>query len=89
MVKKEVKKEKEIGKVIHYFDKAMVAVIKLSGGLKIGDTVKFVYNESEFIQPVESMEVEHKKVKSGKSKDEVAIKVNKETHEHAVVYKIA
>ena len=32
--------------------------------------------------------VEHKKVKSGKSGDEVAIKVNKETHEHALVYKV-
>lgn len=79
--------EKEIGKVVHYFDKAMVAVVRLSGGLKIGDTVKFVYHENEFTQTVESMEVEHKKVKSGKKGDEVAIKVNKETHEHALVYK--
>ena len=80
--------EKEIGKVIHYFDKAMVAVIKLSGSLKVGDDVKFVYNENEFTQSVESMEVEYKKVKSGKKGDEVAIKVNKETHEHATVYKV-
>ena len=80
--------EKEIGKVIHYFDKAMVAVVRLSGGLKVGDEVKFVYNENEFVQPVESMEVEHKKVKSGKKGDEVTIKLNKETHEHAIVYKV-
>lgn len=80
--------EKEIGKVIHYFDKVMVAVVRLSGGLKVGDDVKFVYNENEFTQSVESMEVEHKKVKSGKKGDEVAIKLNKETHEHAVVYKV-
>ena len=80
--------EKEIGKVIHYFDKAIVAVIKLSGALKVGDDVKFVYNENEFTQSVESMEVEYKKVKSGKKGDEVAIKVNKETHEHALVYKV-
>ena len=80
--------EKEIGKVVHYFDKAMVAVIKLSGSLKVGDDVKFVYHENEFTQSVESMEVDHKKVKSGKKGDEVAIKVNKETHEHAIVYKV-
>ena len=80
--------EKEIGKVVHYFDKAMVAVIKLSGSLKVGDDVKFVYHENEFTQSVESMEVDHKKVKSGKKGDEVAIKVNKETHEHALVYKV-
>ena len=80
--------EKEIGKVIHYFDKAMVAVIRLSGALKVGDDIKFVYNENEFTQPIESMEVEHKKVKSGKKGNEVAIKLKKETHEHAIVYKI-
>ena len=80
--------EKEIGKVVHYFDKAMVAVVRLSGVLKVGDKVKFVYNENEFTQPVESMEVEHKKVKSGKKGNEVAIKLKKETHEHAIVYKI-
>lgn len=80
--------EKEIGKVIHYFDKVMVAVVRLSGGLKVGDDVKFVYNENEFTQAVESMEVEHKKVKSGKKGDEVAIKLKKETHEHAIVYKV-
>ncbi|KKS25825.1 MAG: hypothetical protein UU84_C0036G0001, partial [Candidatus Yanofskybacteria bacterium GW2011_GWC2_41_9] len=28
--------EKEIGKVVHYFDKAGVAVVKLSGSVAVG-----------------------------------------------------
>lgn len=80
--------EKEIGKVIHYFDKAMVAVVKLSGDLAIGDAVKFTHGEHEFTQAVESMQVEHKVVQSGKAGDEVAVKVNEATHQNAKVYKI-
>ncbi len=80
--------EKEIGKITHYFDKAMVAVIKLTDKLAVGDTVKFVHGEKEFEQKVGSMEVEHEKIQSGKAGDEVAIKVDQATHESAKVYKI-
>ncbi|OGM91264.1 hypothetical protein A2755_02600 [Candidatus Wolfebacteria bacterium RIFCSPHIGHO2_01_FULL_48_22] len=82
------KKDKEIGKVIHYFDKAMVAVVKLSAPLSVGDEVKFVHGESEFTQQVESMEIDHEKIKKGKKGDEVAIKVNKASHENAKVHKV-
>ncbi|MBI4692348.1 MAG: hypothetical protein HY773_02865 [Candidatus Terrybacteria bacterium] len=80
--------EKEIGKVVHYFDKAMVAVIRLTDNLKVGDRVKFVHGESDFEQTVDSMEVDHKKVQSGKEGEEVAVKVNEKTHEHAKVFKL-
>ncbi len=80
--------DKEVGKVIHYFDKAMVAVVGLTDELAAGETVKFVRGESEFTQTVESMEVNHEKVQSGKAGDEIAVKVNEATHEGAKVYKI-
>ena len=34
--------DQEIGRVTHYFDKAMVALLKLSGDLKVGEVVKIV-----------------------------------------------
>ncbi|MCX6765599.1 MAG: hypothetical protein NT136_01395 [Candidatus Moranbacteria bacterium] len=79
---------KQVGKVIHYFDKAMVAVVRLTDNLAIGETVKFVHGESEVAQKIESMEVEHEKIQSGKSGDEVAVKVDQGTHEGAMVFKI-
>lgn len=82
------KKEKELGTVIHYFDKAMVAVLKLSAPLAVGDEIKFVHGDSVFTQLVESMEVEHEKIKKAKKGDEVAIKVNKKTHENAMVFEV-
>ncbi|MDI6717501.1 MAG: hypothetical protein QMD86_00390 [Patescibacteria group bacterium] len=81
--------ENHIGKVIHYYDKAMVAVIKLTGALFVGDTVKFNHHNNEFIETVESMEVDRQKIQSAKTGDEVAVKVNQKTHEGADVYKIA
>jgi translation elongation factor EF-1alpha len=80
--------EKELGKVVHYFDKAMVAVIRLNGKLSLGDTVKFVHNDKETTQTISSMEIDRKPIKSGKEGEEVAVKVDEPTHEHAKVYKI-
>jgi putative protease len=79
---------KEIGKVIHYFDKAMVAVIRLTDSLSVGDSMKFVHGESEFSQLVESMEIEHKKIQSAGKGDEVAMKVEQKAKEGTKVYKV-
>lgn len=80
--------EKELGRVNHYFDKAMVAVILLNDNMAVGDMVKFVHGENEFTQTIGSMEIEHKKIDSGKAGDEVAVKVSEKTHEGAKVYKV-
>ncbi|OGZ29834.1 MAG: hypothetical protein A2931_02260 [Candidatus Niyogibacteria bacterium RIFCSPLOWO2_01_FULL_45_48] len=80
-------KDKPLGKVSHYFDKAMVAVIKLDGGLKVGDEVKFVKGEEEFSQTIDSMQIEHESIKSAKKGQETAVKVNQPAREGTLVYK--
>jgi hypothetical protein len=75
-----------IGKVIHYYDKIQVAVLKLSKSLKVGDKVKFVHGEKNFEQTVESMQLEHKQIDSGKKGQEVAVKVDKEAKSGSLVY---
>jgi hypothetical protein len=69
-------KKTSIGKVIHYYDKIGVAVIKLQKSLKVGDKVKFEKGDVSFEQIIESMQLEHKQVASGKKGEEIAIKVN-------------
>lgn len=88
MDKETMPEGRQVGKVTHYFDKAMAAVILLSDSLKIGDTIKFSHSGSEFTQTVNSMEVNKEKISSSKKGDEVAIKVVEKTHEHAKVYKV-
>ncbi len=74
------------GKVIHFYDKISVAVIKLEKALKVGDKVKFVHGEDEFEQTIESMQLEHVQVESGKKGHEVAVKVDKEVKSGTLVY---
>jgi len=51
-----------VGKVTHYFPKVSVAVVEVSGTIKVGDKIKFEDHGATFEQEVESMEMEHKKL---------------------------
>ena len=77
-----------VGKVIHYYDKIGVAVIKLAKGLKAGDKVKFEKGDSSFEQIIESMQLEHKPVDAGKKGEEIAVKVEKIAKDGVGVYKV-
>lgn len=75
-----------LGKVIHYYDKIGVAVIKLNKDLKIGDKIKLVHKDDTFEQTVESMQLEHIAISEGKEGLEVAIKVNQAAKDGTLVY---
>jgi hypothetical protein len=77
-----------IGKVIHYYDKIGVAVIKLEKTLKVKDNVKFVHGENEFKQLIESIQLEHAQVSQGKKGQEIAVKVDKEAKSGTMVYTV-
>lgn len=80
--------DKPIAKIIHWYDKIGVAVIKLNGTLKMGDSIKITRGEDEFEDTVTSMQIDHKEVKSAKKNDEVAIKLSQTTKQGALIYKI-
>lgn len=75
-----------LGKVIHFYDKISVAIVKLDGELKVGDTVKFKHGDQEFDQQIQSMEVDHKTIEVGKPGDEVGIKVDQKAKPGTAVY---
>ena len=76
-----------IGKVSHYFSNIGVAVIDLSGNLKVGDSIRIAGGETDFTQQVESMEIEHKKVEQAKKGDSAGLKVSQKVREGYKVYK--
>jgi len=80
--------EQEIGKVIHYYGKAMVAVVRLVGDLALRDAIKIQKGEEGFEMKIASMQIDHQPVDSAKKGDEVAVKVDSPTKEGAVVYKM-
>ena len=80
--------EKPLGKVVHYYDKAMVAVIRLDdGGLKVGDELRFVKFPEEFSQAIQSMQIEREAVDSAEKGQEIAVKVSQPAKEGTVVYR--
>ena len=80
---------KPVGKISHYFSNIEVAVIDLSAPLKEGDTIRIAGGENtDFTQSVDSMQIEHEKVKSAKKGDSVGMKVKEKVREGYQVYKV-
>lgn len=76
----------KIGEVIHFYDKISVAIVKLSAPLKTGDMIKFKLGDDEFEQKVESLEMDHKKVDTGKVGEEIGLKVDQPVKEKTAVF---
>ncbi|MEK7159821.1 MAG: hypothetical protein AAB766_04970 [Patescibacteria group bacterium] len=79
-------KEKLIGKVGHYFDNLGVAVLELTGKLKVGDKIKIAGGEVEFEQVVDSMQMEREPIDKAKKGDDVGLKVSEKVRPGYKVY---
>jgi translation elongation factor EF-1alpha len=67
--------EIEIGVVSIFFLKPSVAAIKLTGDIKVGDTIHIKGMTTDFEQTIDSMQSDHKSVEIAKSGDDIGIKV--------------
>ena len=81
-------KEKEVGKVTHYFTNIGVAVVELSDTLKIGDRIHILGHTTDFEQTVESMQIDKKPVETAKKGQSIGLKVAERAREGDTVYKI-
>ncbi len=86
---KKMPKEVLIGKVVHYFNKAKVAVIKLKAPLAIDEKIRIKGGEADFTQKVKSMEIDREKIKKAKARQEIGMKVNKKAREGYRVFKVS
>ena len=81
--------ENKVGEVFQYFQKAMVAAVRVTdGGLKVGDRIHILGNTTDFAQKVDSMQVEREQIKEAKPGDEVGIRVADRVRPNDVVYKV-
>jgi len=83
-----VAKEKEIGKITHYFGKIGVAVIKLKDALCVGDEIHVFGHTSDFSQKVDSMQVEHEKIEKAKKGESIGLKVKEKVRDGDAVFKV-
>lgn len=97
-VKKAVKKvpkvqtasnEVPIGEVTHYFSRIQVIVLKMkSGKLMVGDRIHIVGRTTDFVQKVNSLQIESVDVKSAKKGQLVGLKVAKKAKPGDQVFKL-
>jgi translation initiation factor IF-2 len=81
-------KEERIGVISHYFSHLEVAALVVEAELAVGDTVHIKGHTTDFVQKVESIQLEHKNITLAKKGDDVAIKIKEHVREHDVVYKV-
>ncbi len=79
---------KQIGVVSNFFEHVSVAAIKLTGPLKLGDTVRIVGGEHDFTEVISSMQIQHDKVEKAKKGDEIGIKISEKARKGYKVYKV-
>jgi putative protease len=76
----------EVGRVAHYYPKIGVAVIELKAPLKVGDKILIKGSTTNFEQIVESMQIEHKEIRSAKGGESIGLKVAQRVREEDTVY---
>jgi putative protease len=59
-----------IGEVTHFYDRIGVAVIILSGAIRLGDQVHFLGRSTDFKQEVKSLQIEHQPISEAGSGQE-------------------
>jgi putative protease len=77
----------KVGRITHFFTKICVAVIELTEPLSVGDTIVLKGPTTDFEQPVESMQIEHKNVQRAKAGQSIGLKVVQRVRENDAVYR--
>ena len=79
----------EVGKVAHFFSKIDVAVIDVTDTISVGDKIFIKGPTTDIEQTIDSMEIEHEKVKQATAGHSVGMKVKGRVRENDIVYKTA
>ena len=77
----------EVGRVSHYFGHINVAVVEVTGTISVGDKIAIKGPTTDIEQTIESMEIEHAKVKQATAGQSIGMKVKGYVRENDTVYK--
>jgi translation elongation factor EF-1alpha len=78
---------REVGKVSHFFNKINVAVIEVEDTIAVGDQIFIKGPTTDIKQTIDSMEIEHEKIKQATAGHSVGMKVKGRVRENDIVYK--
>ena len=78
----------KVGEVSHYFTKIGVAVIELTGKIKVGDSISVKGMTTNFEQRVESMQVEGENIEEANPGDDIGMKMADRVRKGDIVYRL-
>lgn len=80
--------EELIGRISHYYSHLSVGIIELTGGgLTVGDVIHVKGAHTDFIQTVDSMQLEHQNVARAEKGKSIGVKVKEKVREHDQVFR--
>ncbi len=77
-----------VADITHYFSKIMVCVLKMRRSLAAGDTIRIKGRKTDFVQKVESLQIESIDVKTARKGQLVGLKVKEACKEGDLVFKV-
>ncbi len=80
--------EKFIGEVEDYYGKISVVALTLKDSLAVGDSIHILGHTTDYVQTVDSMQINHDPVKAAKKGDGVGIKAADKSRKGDNVYRI-
>ena len=79
--------EEKIGTIVHYWSKAGAAQVELDHGiLQVGDRIRIRGRGHDFVQDIESLEVEHRSKTEGFPGEHIAVAVDQPVRERDEVF---
>ena len=80
--------EKEVGKVMDFFARPVVAGIDMSGELNVGDRIHIKGHTTDMEMIITSMQIDNNEVTNAKKGDSVGVKVSDRVRPGDTVYVI-
>lgn len=77
-----------IGKITHYYQNIMVAVVKLEKDIKIGDKIVIEGHGNSYEQEIQSMQIDRKHINMAKKGQEIGLKVNNIVKENDQIFRL-
>lgn len=81
--------ETRIGYVTHYYTHIGVAVLALTGGLKLNDRIHILGHTTDLVQAIDSLEINHHKVQAVGPGADVALKVDEPVRKGDLIFLVA
>jgi len=81
--------EEEVGRISNYFSHLSVAAIEITNGaIKVGDSIRIKGVKTDFVQKLESMEIDRQPVERAEKGSSVGIKVKEKVRPNDVIFKV-